>query len=141
MEKQSLIRIVSKDIQDNFAKVGFKINPEHMVFKGHFPGSPILPGVLEMQIAEMIILDSLSITVKLCQISNVKFLKPIFPNSENSYFCVVSHQILDTHLKCVITISDSDIDYMKMNCTYTIECKENVYNKNNQETELNTLTY
>lgn len=28
-----------------------EVNPEHKIFKGHFPGSPVLPGVCHMQMA------------------------------------------------------------------------------------------
>lgn len=86
MANSTLISIISKETANNTAEIGFKINPDHIVFKGHFPGSPIVPGVLEMQIAEMLIVEVLAIQIKLHQVSNVKFLKTHLPKRRQFIF-------------------------------------------------------
>lgn len=53
------------------------INREHDVFKGHFPGNPILPGVVSMQMVRECAggADTFFSYVK-----EVKYLQPIIPD-------------------------------------------------------------
>jgi 3-hydroxymyristoyl/3-hydroxydecanoyl-(acyl carrier protein) dehydratase len=74
-----------------------------------------------MQIAKMILLDSLEIKATLFNISNVKFSKPIYPNNSNSYLCQISYLINEGFLECVIFIKDSSFTYMSMQCKYTLK--------------------
>lgn len=121
MIDKTLINIFSKGITINTLEIEFKINPEHIVFKGHFPNNPIVPGVLEMQIAENILLDSLSINAKLFSVSNVKFSKPIYPNNISLYTCLINYSINENLIDCVIFIKDNFSTYMSMYCNYKIE--------------------
>jgi 3-hydroxyacyl-[acyl-carrier-protein] dehydratase len=56
-----------------------QINPDHSLFKGHFPGRPILPGVCMIQIVKALIEISLGKKTKLIQAREVKFLSFILP--------------------------------------------------------------
>ena len=55
---------------------------DHPAFAGHFPGTPILPGVVLLDLALQIIADSSGIALERCQISSVKFLSPARPGDE-----------------------------------------------------------
>jgi 3-hydroxyacyl-[acyl-carrier-protein] dehydratase len=55
---------------------------DHPAFVGHFPGTPILPGVVLLDLALQIIADSSGIALDLCEISSVKFLSPARPGDE-----------------------------------------------------------
>jgi 3-hydroxyacyl-[acyl-carrier-protein] dehydratase len=55
---------------------------DHPAFAGHFPASPILPGVVLLDLALQIIADSSGIALERCQISSVKFLSPARPGDE-----------------------------------------------------------
>lgn len=55
---------------------------EHPAFAGHFPGTPILPGVVLLDVALQIIADTSGIALDLCEISSVKFLSPASPGDE-----------------------------------------------------------
>ena len=65
---------------------------DHAIFRGHFPGHPILPGVVQVEMMAQTmafilhftcedILD-LKIDVALLGVRSAKFRKPIFPNME-----------------------------------------------------------
>jgi 3-hydroxyacyl-[acyl-carrier-protein] dehydratase len=133
MINMTLINILSKEITNTTIEIEFKINPEHNVFKGHFPGNPIVPGVLEMQIAETILLDSLSIKATLFNVSNVKFSKPIYPNNISLYLCQISYTINEGFLECTIFIKGNFVIYMSMQCKYKIESKHNFKEKLKKE--------
>lgn len=57
-----------------------KLNPEHEVYKGHFPEIPISPGVALMQIIKEILMDKFQQELMLTEGCNVKFLALINPN-------------------------------------------------------------
>jgi len=51
----------------------------HPAFAGHFPGTPILPGVVLLDTALQAIADATGIALDGCEISSVKFLSPANP--------------------------------------------------------------
>lgn len=55
------------------------IAPDHPAFAGHFPGMPIVPGVVLLDEALHAISAALGIDLSACQISSVKFLSPVRP--------------------------------------------------------------
>lgn len=54
--------------------VTIKINPEHSIFEGHFPGQPIVPGVTYIEMIKEIIELVLKKKLLLQEASNIKFL-------------------------------------------------------------------
>jgi 3-hydroxymyristoyl/3-hydroxydecanoyl-(acyl carrier protein) dehydratase len=65
---------------------------DHPAFAGHFPGTPILPGVVLLDVALQIIAKTRGIALDLCEISSVKFLSPASPGDE----LVIQHSISDS---------------------------------------------
>jgi 3-hydroxyacyl-[acyl-carrier-protein] dehydratase len=63
---------------------------DHPAFAGHFPGRPILPGVVLLDLALQIIADSSGIALDLCEVSSLKFLSPARPGDE----LVIQHSVL-----------------------------------------------
>lgn len=55
------------------------INENHDVFKGHFPGNPIMPGVCMMQIIKELSEGITNSTLMMQSLSNVKFMALINP--------------------------------------------------------------
>jgi len=49
---------------------------DHPAFAGHFPGSPILPGVVLLDWALQAICDGTGVVMQNCTINSVKFLSP-----------------------------------------------------------------
>lgn len=55
------------------------INENHEVFKGHFPGNPIMPGVCMMQIIKELSEQITESSLIMQSLSNVKFMALINP--------------------------------------------------------------
>lgn len=61
------------------------IAPDHPAFAGHFPGAPIVPGVVLLDAAVHTVLQALRPSASgdgvkaICQISSAKFLSPVGP--------------------------------------------------------------
>jgi 3-hydroxymyristoyl/3-hydroxydecanoyl-(acyl carrier protein) dehydratase len=58
------------------------VPPDHPAFAGHFPGNPILPGVVLLDIALQIIVNASGIALDICELDSVKFLSPALPGDE-----------------------------------------------------------
>jgi 3-hydroxymyristoyl/3-hydroxydecanoyl-(acyl carrier protein) dehydratase len=63
---------------------------DHPALAGHFPGNPILPGVVLLDLALQIIAASSGIALDLCTISSAKFLSPARPGDE----LLIQHSVL-----------------------------------------------
>mgnify|MGYP001793032144 FL=1 len=57
------------------------LNNEHPIFKGHFPGNPVTPGVCMMQIIKELSQEILGRSLLMISSSNVKFMALINPNT------------------------------------------------------------
>lgn len=57
------------------------VNEKHDVFKGHFPGNPIMPGVCMIQIIKELTEKITESTLMIQTLSNVKFMALINPEA------------------------------------------------------------
>ncbi len=58
------------------------VAPDHPVFAGHFPGTPIVPGVMLLDTALHAIAAATGIALDTCEIGSVKFLARANPGEE-----------------------------------------------------------
>ena len=62
--------------------VHWTVPVDHPAFAGHFPGTPILPGVVLLDTALSSIAAATGLALDLCTIASVKFLSPAGPGDE-----------------------------------------------------------
>ena len=60
---------------------GFNVilNPDHLVYKAHFPGQPVTPGVCILQMIQELLSEQMGIPLFIKKIKNVKFTRMISP--------------------------------------------------------------
>ena len=78
------------------------LNKDHEVFKGHFPGNPVTPGVCMMQIIKELTQEAISAKLTMKSASNIKFMALINPEVNP-----------DLKLDLEITVSDDGIVKVK----------------------------
>ncbi|CAA9195664.1 hotdog family protein [Flavobacterium collinsii] len=64
---------------DSKYTIAILVNEKHEVFKGHFPGNPIMPGVCMIQIIKELTESIIKSTLMIQTLSNVKFMALINP--------------------------------------------------------------
>ena len=74
----TIIRIVP-EANSKKLLISIQLNPSHDIFKGHFPGNPVLPGVCIVQILKEILMYHLDNKLILSSASSIKYLSFINP--------------------------------------------------------------
>jgi len=69
---------------DNQITARLFLYKDHEIYKGHFPGQPVVPGVVQLQIIKEMIEKSLGREVLLNEIATAKYLNMINPLKTNS---------------------------------------------------------
>lgn len=116
-----------------------KLNAEHVIYQAHFPGNPITPGMLLLQIATEILQLYLSKSnvndiavhlfddfvkahtpqLSLQTVVNMKFRKPVEPGS-SPVFIFRKMKTDGNALSVSISIDDNETQLVKMSLVYHI---------------------
>lgn len=106
---------------DSKYSITILVNEKHEIFKGHFPGNPIMPGVCMIQIIKELTEKITESTLMIQTLANVKFMALINPEKNP-----------ELRLELDITTTEDNLVKVK-NTTYfneTVALKlSNVYKK------------
>ncbi len=72
---------MSLEQQEDQVTAKIFINKDHSIFKGHFPGNPVMPGVCIMQIIKELTEQIVKCKLFMAQSSNIKFKAIINPET------------------------------------------------------------
>lgn len=67
-----------------------RLDPEHFIYKAHFPGEPITPGVCIMQMVIELLEDASGERLELDTAKNIKFLQVIQPQHTPQLCCTIT---------------------------------------------------
>ncbi|PWB25250.1 3-hydroxyacyl-ACP dehydratase [Flavobacterium sp. HTF] len=82
MVLKDFYKILSEEkISDSKYVITILVNEKHDVFKGHFPGNPIMPGVCMIQIIKELTESITKSTLMIQTLANVKFMALINPEA------------------------------------------------------------
>lgn len=97
-----------------FAEV--QLNLQHKIFKGHFPGNPVVPGVVSIQMINEILSKHLGIKLMTSSALNIKFSAMISPNLHSVLqFKIIYIKLEDSSYKTNAIIHFEDLIFMKFN--------------------------
>ena len=95
-------------------QVNISLNPEHDIYKGHFPGNPVVPGACQVRMITEILSEIEEREVQLKEADNVKFLSMINPHE---------------HPKLIVTLTLKQSDDGLINVTASIADGEQLFFK------------
>ena len=109
--------IVDETSSDGTYNCKVKMNPQHGLYKVHFPGNPVTPGVCLVQMATEILERKYDKKFQLSEAVNIKFRKTVVPEDEPTY---VFNKVVfeDDLLKTSVTIEDNENQFVKMSLIY-----------------------
>lgn len=99
------------------------LNADHFIYKAHFPGEPITPGVCLIQMAKELLEDCLGEPLHVVAVKNVKFLNIISP-------------LYTAKLTCLLTVNhtftgDNSMSFSEqpVSCSATISSEDKIFTK------------
>lgn len=94
------------------------LNKDHDIFKGHFPGNPVTPGVCMMQIVKELTEEITGKTLFLKSASNVKFMAIINPFETPDLDLQLNITETEEEIKVKNTTSFGETIALKLSATY-----------------------
>ena len=65
-------------------QIEMDLNPQHPIYDGHFPGTPVVPGVCQIGMVKEVLEEILERSLYLSESKNIKFTNPIDPRQTTS---------------------------------------------------------
>lgn len=121
--KNNLYIIKSSDVEKRSFLI--ELLPNSIIYKAHFPGHPITPGVCIVQIATELLQEFMHKNLVLKTIANAKFLSIINPEEDKEVIFNIKKLTIDETEKKIsvsIIVQDQyDKIYSKISLTYNFE--------------------
>ena len=118
--QDNLYIILSQQEEEGHPAFRLRIHPEWPIYKAHFPGHPITPGVCIVQMVQELLQKLLNRELCLRKAKNVKYLAIISPE-EVSELTVAFPKIEeqpDGNLKVQAQVSDGEKLFTKLSVTF-----------------------
>ncbi len=96
------------------------LNPEHEIFKGHFPGNPVTPGVCMMQIVKEISEQLTAKKLLVASANNLKFMAIINPEQTPELSLDLEISETEDNIKVKNTTFFGETIALKMSVNYKI---------------------
>ncbi len=118
--QDNLYTILSQQEEAGLAAFQLRIHPEWPIYKAHFPGHPITPGVCIVQMVQELLQRALRRDVTLRKAKNVKYLAIISPEEVGELtvsFTKIEEQP-DGSLKVQAQVASGETIYTKLSATF-----------------------
>lgn len=94
-----------------------RIDPAHPVFQGHFPGSPVLPGVIQLEMVRESVSNALGRKLAMAELITCKFLEVLNPVESPAMTLDIRFKG-ETTLDVTATGSDGASTFFKLRASY-----------------------
>ena len=93
--KNELFEISNLNHNDGKIVAVLKINKDCDIFKGHFPGQPVVPGACMLQIVKDVLQDALNAPIRLKKADHFKFIRMVDPENTPSVNLDITYKLAD----------------------------------------------
>jgi 3-hydroxyacyl-[acyl-carrier-protein] dehydratase len=94
--------------QSDSTKAMLELNVQHPIFKGHFPGQPVVPGACLLQMVKEIMQTITDSNMQLIKAHQVKFISLIDPAKNNILLMVLTHNTTENGEVAVSAMLSND---------------------------------
>jgi 3-hydroxyacyl-[acyl-carrier-protein] dehydratase len=105
MLNDDFYRIKTFDESLSGIDVVLELNPDHNIFKGHFPGAPVVPGVCMMKMVKEVMEMKTGELMMLSKADSMKFLSVIDPRVNEIVKIDLSYKMKDATFDVIATLS------------------------------------
>lgn len=107
---EEFYKVIDTRTDNNQVSVSVQVNPEHPIYKAHFPGHPITPGAMLVRMAIEIVSAQCGLAGDANEVKNVKFLHPHLPQEQNHLTFLFDAE----HRPVEVTVRQNEVIYAKM---------------------------
>ena len=118
MLENSFYTIEKTESKDNLLSAEVFFNSGHDIYKAHFPGNPITPGVCLLQIALELLNKKFNRDLRFIEAKNIKYLKIINPLENPRVDFIVQYRTEKDLIFADINIVAGDTVFTKISATY-----------------------
>ncbi len=97
-----------------------RFNKDHAIFRGHFPGSPVVPGVCMIRVVHELMEAGKSHKLKLSSADQIKFLAVIDPREVSDVSVNIDYTLRDEQYLVQASIFSGRVIYFKLKGVFTI---------------------
>lgn len=94
------------------------MDENHPIFKGHFPGQPVLPGVCQLRMVKELTEKALNTKLKMLQSDQIKFLSMIDPRKTPSLEVTITLQTDEGKTTAQSVITRGEYTFLKSKVIY-----------------------
>ena len=110
-----------EDTENGFV-AEIETNPSHIIYKAHFPGNPITPGVCIIKTARELLENKINRKLWLKTVKNVKFLSVIIPDEgKRIKYAFSNFKEEENGCKVQVQVNDETTIYAKISLTFSYE--------------------
>ena len=116
----SFYTVVNPVTEPESLRAVVKINAEHPIFEGHFPGQPVVPGACMVQLVKDVLCETLDAIVILKKAASIKFINMITPDISPMPQLIVTYKLIDNgDISVNANITIGDVACFRLQATYT----------------------
>lgn len=115
---EGFYKVNSVENTENGMVAAIHLNKEHDIFKGHFPGNPVTPGVCMIQIIKELTEEFVGKKLFLTSCSNIKFMAIINPEKTPDLNIELTIEHQDNDIKVKNNTFFGDTNALKMSATF-----------------------
>ena len=103
-----LFKVEKLEHTDGLIKAELSINPDSPIFRGHFPGQPVVPGACMLQIVKEVLEGALGQSLQIKKAGNLKFISMIDPLVTSSVQLEIAYKFIEDAISLTAKLSDGD---------------------------------
>jgi len=92
----------------------FCFDKDLALFQGHFPGKPMLPGVMQIEMVRVMVEMTQKMPFMINHIKKIKYLKPIFPGDHIKVKIELSEQNNSMAVSAILFVDEDRAGTLKM---------------------------
>ena len=113
-----LFEVISYQGNDSTINACIRLNPGHIIYAGHFPGHPVTPGVIQLQIVHELVEKNFGRKIRLSTMEQCKFLKILNPVEFSELDIQISFTIIGEMLNVVARGEKGGEVFFKLQAVY-----------------------
>jgi len=113
-----LFSIISYEVFQESMMITIVLNAEHIIYLGHFPGFPVTPGVIQMQIVQELLEYQLKQKVQLQAMPDCKFLSILNPKETSHLKVNIKYRLVEGTYRVTARGESDDVLVFKLQADY-----------------------